>query len=327
MGCRCLLVALLLLTLASPVEARGGEVAAAEDGKALVQAGADQFADARYRDAAATWEKALSLLGEERGWKLHYNLGLAYGELHDATRAAANHSAFIERVAQETASLSASLEERREDAAARLAAIKKDNGAVVLPPQSNAVSVSIDGGETRPVGFTAYLSPGEHRLSFTAADGAVRATRVAVSAGQSVGIDTALRATPKAGPKPEPALPQPAPQEPVASEERSFPTLVVLIGVGVTAASFALPGVMWGRAADRFQEAEDLGKGHTGYPDKVDEYDGATTAYYASYALPAALGAITLGVAIYGIIHVSGDSTESVSLRVGPGALSLDGHF
>jgi hypothetical protein len=324
---RCLLFALLLLALASPAAAQGGEPSAADDGKALVQAGADQFADGHYRDAAATWEKSLSLLGEGRGWKLHYNLGLAYGELHDATRAAAHHSAFIERVAQETARLSASLEERREDAAAKLAAIKEDNGAVVLPTQPNAVSVTIDEGEARPVGFTAYLSAGEHRLSLSAADGAARATRVAVSAGQSVRIDTALKATPTVESKPAPAVAPPDAPEPVASEERSFPTVVVLIGVGLTAASFALPGVMWGKAADRFQEAEDLGKGHTGYPDKVEEYDEATTAYYASYALPAALGAITLGVAVYGIIHVSGESSESVSLRVGPGALSLDGHF
>ena len=77
MRCRCLLLALLLLALASPAAAQGAEPSAADDGKALVQSGADQFADARYRDAVATWEKALSLLGEGRGWKLHYNLGLA----------------------------------------------------------------------------------------------------------------------------------------------------------------------------------------------------------------------------------------------------------
>ena len=91
-----------------------------------------------------------------------------------------------------------------------------------------------------------------------------------------------------------------APPPPRAAEPPRFPFLAVGIGVAATGLSFALPIALRGHAADARATAAALGAGQTGYADALGIYEGARTRYYASFALPAALGAITAGVAIVG---------------------------
>jgi hypothetical protein len=88
-------------------------------------------------------------------------------------------------------------------------------------------------------------------------------------------------------------------------EAPEFPSIVVGVGAGLTVASFALPIALYFRAQGEFDEADELGPGHTGYAAARDEFESANVAYQVSWALPAALGAVTLGVAIWGAVHVS----------------------
>ena len=57
------------------------------------------------------------------------------------------------------------------------------------------------------------------------------------------------------------------------------------------------------------------------------DFESARRNYQLSYALPAALGAVTLGIAIYGIVTVATYEPAGVALRVGPRGASLEGRF
>jgi hypothetical protein len=169
------------------------------------------------------------------------------------------------------------------------------------------------------VGFTAYLKPGEHRVEIVGKGAAARVERVVVAAGATQRVDTS-DPTPPPAPAPAPVPPAPpAPEPPPKSEPRAFPTAIVLVGAGLTAASFALPIALWRVAAGKRDDADALGVGHTGYASAREDFESARTAQYASYALPAGLGAITLGVAIWGWIHVANDGAgASVEGRLLP---------
>jgi tetratricopeptide (TPR) repeat protein len=273
----------------------------------------------KYLEAAAIWEQALAVAGEEVGWKLHYNLGLAYEGAKDVTRAVEHYEAFIRRVAAETAALPPELEQRREDAAARARAIQAVHVAVVLPRSTEGVTVRVDGGDPRPTGATVYLAPGKHVVEVVGPKGVVRQRAIETSAGDRITVDTA---DPTPPPAPLPAVPKIIVQE--VEEPPSYPIALVLVGVGVTGLGFILPGVLFDEASARGAAAEDLGAGHTGYADALDEYESARTAYQISYVLPAALGVATLGVAIWGAVDVatwepSSDTAARVDVEVAPG--------
>jgi hypothetical protein len=74
--------------------------------------------------------------------------------------------------------------------------------------------------------------------------------------------------------------------------------LVLLIGGGVTLASFALPVVFGVRAASLSDDAEALGAGHSGYAQRHDDFTTARTTYWVSFAVPAVLAAATATVAV-----------------------------
>ncbi|HZO16958.1 MAG TPA: tetratricopeptide repeat protein [Polyangiaceae bacterium] len=286
----------------------------------LVKRGGDLYESGKPAEAASEWEKALAQLGES-GWKIHYNLGLAYEAAGDVTRAVDHYDAFLRRVAAEAAALPAELEERREDGAARVSALKASHGALVLPPQPTEVTARIDAEPARRVGYTAYVKPGKHVIVIAAQGGAERRRDIDAAAGSSIQIDT-TDPTPRIAPAPTPR-PRPYDEPPPA---REFPTVVVIVGASLTALSFAGPIIAWHLAAEQRNEATALGVGHSQYPIASDEYESARTRYYATYAVPAGLGAITLGVAIWGFIYISNDPAK-VRAAIGPNGVSIEGRF
>jgi tetratricopeptide (TPR) repeat protein len=319
--------ALWLVAGAAPAEAQPAPAAAPPDHPDDLEEAFRLYEQGKYLEAARLWEQALAIAGEEKGWRLHYNLGLAYQAAADATAAVEHYESFIRRVAAETAALPPELEERREDAAARVRALQKANGAVSLPRSQEGVTVRIDGGTARPAGFTAYLPPGHHVLEVTGPTGAVRRWEVDVRAGEPANVDTS-------DPAPPPAPPPPAPPTVIVKpveEPPSYPIALVLVGVGVTGLGFILPGVLYDKAADQRATADELGPGHTGYADALDEFESARTAYQISYVLPAALGVATAGIAIWGAVHVASwepaDASVSAAVVPGGGAFWVRGSF
>src|SRR5262245_24806229 len=64
---------------------------------AIFRNGLDQYARGNTVAAIATWENLLSTLGEERAYKVLYNLGLAYQATGDVTRAIERYRAFLKQ--------------------------------------------------------------------------------------------------------------------------------------------------------------------------------------------------------------------------------------
>jgi hypothetical protein len=91
----------------------------------------------------------------------------------------------------------------------------------------------------------------------------------------------------------------------VVEEPPSFPTAWVLVGAGLTAASFVLPGIMFARASDARDDADAFGPGHTGYGAARETFDDRRSAYELSYLLPAGLGAITATIAVVGAVRMA----------------------
>jgi tetratricopeptide (TPR) repeat protein len=300
--------------------------APADDTNARFAEGLALFESGKHDEAAASWEQLLRDIGPARGWKLNYNLGLAYYAADRATLAVERFEAFVQRVAAETAALNEALEQRREDAAAKLGAIRASHGAVLLPPAPK-VTVSVDDQPSRPVGFTAYLLPGRHRVLVIGAEGHQRVSSLEVLAGRQQTIDTRdPKPAPVSVPMPPPVV---RPALPSSEEPPGFPTIVVAIGVGLTAAGFILPAVMYGRASDARTTADDLGAGHSGYPAAVDDFESARRTYRLSWALPGVIGAITAGIAVYGVIRVTTaePGASPTAILLGPTGAALETRF
>jgi len=85
------------------------------------------------------------------------------------------------------------------------------------------------------------------------------------------------------------------------------------------------------RATARRDEAAQLGPSHSQYADAFETYNSARTAYYSSYALPAAFGAITLTIALIGIAtsddNGDGQVQAGLLLPKGGGGLCAYGTF
>src|SRR5579864_5604970 len=66
---------------------------------AAFKSGLAHFEQADYVGAIQTWESLLATIGEERGHKVLYNLGLAYEAIGDVTHAIERFRAFERQVA------------------------------------------------------------------------------------------------------------------------------------------------------------------------------------------------------------------------------------
>jgi tetratricopeptide (TPR) repeat protein len=310
-------LAVAACALLGALGARGDEPTqepAKDPAQAAFTEGLAHYEAGRHLEAASAWERLRATLGEDRGWKIAYNLGLAYQAAGELGLAVERYEAFLAHVAAHPNALGAEIEERREDAAARVRRIKTDNGALVVRPSGNAtLYVRIDAAVPRAAGFVAYLRPGPHAVEIVDAVGApVRLLEVRAEAGLAREIDVvplgppAPAAPATAAPAPPPTLVLPPPPARDALEPApSFPTAWVIAGSAATLLGFALPIALGVRASDLGAEAEALGAGHTRYAAARDAYDDARSAYELSYLLPAALAGITLGIATVGLVRIA----------------------
>ncbi|MCA9625249.1 MAG: hypothetical protein KC731_39775 [Myxococcales bacterium] len=309
-------VTLAVATTRASAQAKDGDL------EARLERGAEHYAEGHYREAVGLWQEVLEVLGEARGGKLHYNLGLAYQALDERTKAVASYEAFLAWVTKQTDALPKGYEERRADAAARLSALERESGALELRAQPEAVRYRLDGADPEAVGRVEWVAPGRHEIVILGPRGAERTVTVEVVAGERRAVDTATPDPPLAPPPPPPpppTAPSPDPTPPPTAEPPGYPVVPVIVGTGLTALSFLAPTVLYLRARGAFRDADDLGPGHTGYPAAKDEFEGKLLAYQISYALPAALAAATLGVAIWGAVVVASDApTPDTTVSVAP---------
>lgn len=298
--------------------------AANADADAAFHRGLERYAAGDFVGAIEIWDRLLATIGDERGWRALYNLGLAYEQLGDPTHAIERYDAFVRQAAAHGGN--DAVEQRRRDAEDRLRSLRSAYGAVTVraPATGEVVMVRVGTGDPRPAGFTVYLAPGPHDIEVGA--GTVRARHVTVKAvaGGSAEIDASLAAPPAVAPPPSlfPSLRVPESPQPVP-----FPTTWLLVGAGATLASFALPLALGLHAQAERDQATRLGAGNTGYVSASSDYMSARTAYYVSYALPASLAAATAVI----VILEMGSSERRVRVNAsgvaGGGCLWASGRF
>jgi hypothetical protein len=77
------------------------------------------------------------------------------------------------------------------------------------------------------------------------------------------------------------------------------------------------------RASSKRNDAAALGQGDTAYTSAVSDFHDARTLYYASYAIPGVLAAVTATVAVFGIALTSGGPRVEVAPSVDRTGASL----
>ncbi len=274
--------------------------------EAAFKSGLAHFEQQDYVGAIQTWESLLATMGEERGYKVLYNLGLAYEAIGDVTHAIERFRAFDRQVGQRD-DKTPDLEARAADARMRAGQLEATHGAVYVdaPRRGGVVLTRVGTADPRAAGYVVWLAPGRHEVEIFVGTNRARLVPVDVEAAKAVHVDTT--------PPEEPAPPPPPPPEPPSST-------LLWIGAGATIASVALPVSLFFVARGKRDDAESLGAGATSYADARSTYTTWRTVYYASYALPAALG-IATGVAY--LLR----STPSTTVGVSPGGVSVAGRF
>lgn len=282
------------------------------DNDVTFKRGLDQYSHANYTGAVATWENLLGSLGEERGYKILHNLGLAYEKLGDVTRAVERHTAFVKHVEQNPALDTGPLHARVEDSRAHLKKLRSTHGAIEVkaPTGSMIVMTKVGTAEPRAAGYVVWLDPGTHSVELYVGTDQSRVVTVEVKADQTIPVEVSA---------PTPVVVAPPPPPPRPPEHHTSPW--VFVGAGVTVASLALPITLFVVANGKRDDATVFGTGQREYATAQSSFESARTAYLISWLLPVALGAAT-GIGFY-LDRRSAD----VRVAVGPMAITLDGRF
>src|SRR5260370_30559712 len=132
--------------------------------------GMDQYKAGALANAIGYWEPVYRELGNEKGYRLAYNLGVAYAELGDATRAAERLQSFLDEVDARRARaepLGDTVAKEEADARARIAGLVASKGRIRVLAGSSPVAAQVDANEPRVAGFVVWVTPGEHVVTFS----------------------------------------------------------------------------------------------------------------------------------------------------------------
>ncbi|MBV9949199.1 MAG: hypothetical protein JOZ69_20285, partial [Myxococcales bacterium] len=133
--------------------------------------GLERYRAGAVAEAIGHWEPIYRELGEEKGYRLAYDLGVAYQELGDATRAAERLQAFLaEFQARDLRGEPAEpmVVKEEADARARVARLVATKGRIRIAASTPPRTARVDASEPRVAGFVAWVTPGEHKVTFGA---------------------------------------------------------------------------------------------------------------------------------------------------------------
>jgi hypothetical protein len=304
--------------------------------------GMDRYRAGQVAEAIGYWEPVYRELGEETGYRLAYDLALAYSELGDATHAAERLQAFVREVDARRArgeTLGALIDREASDARERMTALIASRGRIRIDAAVPPAAAQVDAGEPRIGGFVAWVTPGEHSVVFSPGTAGSETRRVSVAAGELVEL-----APPAPPTKPETesppateasavaANPAPAPHlaNPVLSQEptRPFSPVVIAAGAGLTVA-VAIGAVLWESHAtalrDRLVAEQAQSVDRTITPSDRQSFYEARTLAYAATATAIGLGAVTAGLTTW---YVWGRSVRpTVGLQRGGARLGFETRF
>jgi hypothetical protein len=170
--------------------------------------GMDRYRAGALAEAIGYWEPVYRELGGREGYRLAYNLGVAYAELGDATHAAERLQAFLDELESRRAraeKVSAVVTKEEADARSRIAGLLATKGRIRVDPGTPALAAQVDANEPRAVAYVAWVSPGEHAVHFAPGTPSTETKSVTVNAGEIIDVaPSPPRASPVTTPTPTP---------------------------------------------------------------------------------------------------------------------------
>lgn len=266
--------------------------------------GYEKYMARDFAGAIVEWEAIYRELGAERGYRLAFNLARAYDAYGDTTRAAEAYESYLGEIAKrkDGPALEPIVAKQAEDAEARLKELAKTRGRVKVRTQGRAIVVQVDSGEPRVSGFTAYVAPGAHTITWNPGTADERKVEINVAEGaQEIVEPPTVVVVPnpnggdgQAGAGRDAAAPPP----PMTTIERPFPAWALYAGAGATAVSTLVPYFT-------YQRANALYIRNTGAKTDVEkqsaatDFESAKQDAYVSWVVPSALATLTLAATAY----------------------------
>jgi hypothetical protein len=242
------------LALASPNALAGAPAAKAstevrEDPLAMYRErfkmGMDRYKAGALAEAIGYWEPVYREMGEQSGYRLAYNLGVAYQELGDATHAADRFQSFLAEVEARRSrgdALESIVEREEEDAQSRIAGLMATKGRIHVEASATPRSAAVDASEPRLAGFVAWVTPGKHTVTFGPGTPEVETKSVPIDAGEIVDVAPTPAPPPPSAPV-QPLDVRPPPLQVVTRREthRPFPwPLIAITGAAAAGAGIAM---------------------------------------------------------------------------------------
>ena len=323
-GCVAVLLALSVVLAAEaaradePSPADGTTAPNPLDGlRERFRAGMDKYKAGAFADAVVMWESIYRELGTDKGYRLAFDLARAYDELGDLIKAADHYESYLEQVARRRAAsetLEANVERQEEVARDRLEKIGAKKARIHVKSGTKPSIVQLDNAPARVAGFTVYVEPGAHVVTFGAGkDADVR--RLTVALGAIVDVE----------PRGEVPLAPPPPETRYETRiEPPFSPAVLWIGGGVAALSLILPAITYGNALSIKSDYDDPSTPRADKARLASDYDSARTNAYASVVVPAVFTAAVGGLALWYVLGTKETRTPiTPSANVGPTGMSL----
>ena len=323
-GCAAVLLALSVALAADaaradePVTTEGSTAPDPLDSlRERFRAGRDKYMAGAFADAVVIWEAVYRELGTDKGYRLAFDLGRAYDELGDLIKAADHYESYLEQVARRRAAfetLEANVERQEEVARERLEKIAARKARIRVKAGPRPSIVQVDNAPARVAGFTVYVEPGAHVVTFgSGKDADVRRLTVALGAIADV--------------EPADEVPITLPPPETRYEMRvkhPFSPAVLWIGGGVAALSLILPAITYGNALSIKSDYDDPSTPRTDKARLASDYDSARTNAYASVVVPAVFTAALGGLAFWYVLGTKETRTPlAPSATVGPTGVSL----
>jgi hypothetical protein len=273
--------------------------------------GMDRYKAGAPAEAIGFWEPIYRELGEQKGYRLAYNLGVAYEELGDATRAAEKLESFLAEVDVRRGrgeSLASIVTKEEFDARDRVAELNTTKGRIHVEAGTPPRAAQVDASEPRLAGFVAWVTPGEHAVTFAPGTPDQETRSITVHAGELLEVAPSPPSPPpvtNAAPPASPTTPPPPPATPpVVRHETEHPFSPALVAVGgVLAVGAGVAAVPLATSAWNDRNTARVGEssGQTFY--------AARTAYYATMGSAIGLAAVTASLAAW---YFLGASTRDV---------------
>jgi hypothetical protein len=186
--------------------------------------GMDRYKAGAPAEAVGYWEPIYRELGEQKGYRLAYNLGVAYAELGDTTRAAERLESFLGEVDARrgrSETIASIVAKEETDARGRVAGLVATKGRIHVDAGTPPRAAQVDASEPRLAGFVAWVTPGEHTVVFAPGTPDQETKTVTVHAGELTDVAPSPPAPPPAPPASAPvtaatSAPPPLPPPPPA---------------------------------------------------------------------------------------------------------------